>query len=98
MFLDEPSSFTIRFPFLAAADFRFLTVGLRKRLGREYIRRDNPVADALLSKMRYNERVAVKREFLRLSVRLELDEAKQRLLVGLFETYLRLSEEEERQL
>ncbi|OQP21013.1 transposase [Geobacillus zalihae] len=28
-------------------------------------------------------------------VRLELDEAKQRLLFGFFETYLRLSEEEE---
>ena len=31
-------------------------------------------------------------------VRLELDEAKQRLLFGFFETYLRLSEEEEAKL
>ncbi|PJW16191.1 transposase [Geobacillus sp. WSUCF-018B] len=32
---------------------------------------------------------------MRMLVRLELDEAKQRLLFGFFETYLRLSEEEE---
>jgi len=31
-------------------------------------------------------------------IRLELDEAKQRLLLGFFETYLRLFEEEEIQL
>ncbi|ATA58776.1 hypothetical protein GS458_0314 [Geobacillus stearothermophilus] len=37
----------------------------------------------------------MKKEFLRMLVRLELDEAKQRLLFGFFETYLRLSEEEE---
>nr|WP_216366391.1 Rpn family recombination-promoting nuclease/putative transposase [Geobacillus sp. BMUD] len=97
---DEPSSFTIQFPFLTVVDFRFLTVELRKLPWREYIRRDNPVAAALLSKMGYNEseRVVVKKEFLRMLVRLELDEAKQRLLFGFFETYLRLSEQEELEL
>ncbi|EQB94247.1 transposase [Geobacillus sp. A8] len=94
---DEPSSLVVQFPFLTVLDFRFLTVELRKLPWREYIRRDNPVAAALLSKMGYNEeeKVEVKKEFLRMLVRLELDEAKQRLLFGFFETYLRLSEEEE---
>ncbi len=31
-------------------------------------------------------------------VRMELDEAKQRLLIGFFETYVKLSEEEEQKL
>ncbi|KMY59734.1 Rpn family recombination-promoting nuclease/putative transposase [Geobacillus sp. FSL K6-0789] len=97
---DEPSSLVVQFPFLTVLDFRFLTVELRKLPWREYIRRDNPVAAALLSKMGYNEseKVEVKKEFLRMLVRLELDEAKQRLLFGFFETYLRLSEAEEIQL
>ncbi len=90
-------SFTVSFPFLTVLDFRFLTVELSKLPWREYIRHDNPVAAALLSKMGYNEdeKVEVKKEFLRMLTRLELDEAKQRLLFGFFETYLRLSEEEE---
>ncbi|ADU92847.1 Rpn family recombination-promoting nuclease/putative transposase [Geobacillus sp. Y412MC52] len=94
---DEPSSFTVEFPFLTVLDFRFLTIELRKLPWREYIRHDNPVAAALLSKMGYNEdeKVEVKKEFLRMLIRLELDEARQRLLFGFFETYLRLSEEEE---
>ncbi|MFC0297657.1 Rpn family recombination-promoting nuclease/putative transposase [Geobacillus jurassicus] len=97
---DEPSSWRMQFPFLKVLDFRFLTVELRKLPWREYIRHDNPVAAALLSKMGYNEdeKVEVKKEFLRMLVRLELDEAKQRLLFGFFETYLRLSEEEETKL
>ncbi|MED4269589.1 Rpn family recombination-promoting nuclease/putative transposase [Geobacillus stearothermophilus] len=97
---DEPSSLVVQFPFLTVLDFRYLTVELCKLPWRAYIRHDNPVAAALLSKMGYNEeeKVEVKKEFLRMLVRLELDEAKQRLLFGFFETYLRLSEAEEIQL
>ncbi|AEV19699.1 UNVERIFIED_ORG: putative transposase/invertase (TIGR01784 family) [Anoxybacillus amylolyticus] len=45
-----------------------------------------------------SEKVELKKEFLRMLVRLELDEARQRLLLGFFETYVKLSEEEEQQL
>jgi predicted transposase/invertase (TIGR01784 family) len=45
-----------------------------------------------------SERIELKKQFLRMLVRLELDEAKQRLLLGFFETYVRLSDEEEQQL
>ncbi|KAF0993811.1 hypothetical protein BJQ97_00436 [Geobacillus sp. TFV-3] len=48
---DEPSSFTLEFPFLTVLDFHFLTVELRQLPWREYIRQDNPVAAALLSKI-----------------------------------------------
>ncbi|OQP05719.1 transposase [Geobacillus sp. 46C-IIa] len=44
------------------------------------------------------EKVELKKEFLRMLVRLELDEARQRLLLGFFETYVKLTEEEEQQL
>ncbi|KJE29123.1 hypothetical protein LG52_3506 [Geobacillus kaustophilus] len=43
-----------------------------------------------------SERIELKKEFL--LVRLELDEARQRLLLGFFETYVKLSEEDEQQL
>lgn len=45
-----------------------------------------------------SERVELKKQFLRMLVRMELDEAKQRLLFGFFETYVKLSDEEERRL
>jgi predicted transposase/invertase (TIGR01784 family) len=97
---NEPSSFTLQFPFFDVLQFRFLTVELRKQNWRDYIRHDNPIAAALLSKMGYteSERVELKKQFLRMIVRMELDEAKQRLLIGFFETYVRLSDEEEQQL
>ncbi|MFC0297450.1 Rpn family recombination-promoting nuclease/putative transposase [Geobacillus jurassicus] len=99
-FRDEPSVFSIEFPFGEVLHFRFFPVELRKQHWRNYIRRDNPVAAALLSQMGYteSERIELKKEFLRMLVRLELDEARQRLLLGFFETYVKLSEEEEQQL
>lgn len=97
---DEPSSFTLRLPFGNILHFRFFTVELRKQNWRHYIRNDNPIAAALLSKMGYteSERIELKKQFLRMLVRMELDEAKQRLLIGFFETYVQLSDEEEQQL
>ena len=81
-------------------DFHFLILELRKHNWRKYIRSNNPVAAALLSKMGYQkkERVQVKLEFLRMLVRMELDPARTTLLTGFFETYLKLNEEEEKQL
>ncbi|KAF6511850.1 hypothetical protein GS8_819 [Geobacillus stearothermophilus] len=97
---DEPSSFTLQLPFGNILHFRFFTIELRKQNWRNYIRIDNPIAAALLSKMGYteSERIELKKQFLRMLVRLELDEAKQRLLMGFFETYVKLSDEEEQRL
>ncbi|ATA59717.1 transposase [Geobacillus stearothermophilus] len=81
---DEPSSFMLPLPFGNILHFRFFTVALRKQNWRNYIRIDNPIAAALLSKMGYteSERIELKKQFLRMLVRLELDEAKQRLLMA----------------
>ncbi|WP_243292970.1 Rpn family recombination-promoting nuclease/putative transposase [Bacillus sp. FJAT-47783] len=97
---DEPQSFFIQFPFLNVLHFQFLTIELKKQNWRHYIRSENPVASALLSKMGYtkNERIEVKKEFFKMLIRMELDPARQHLIIGFFETYLKLSEQEEEQM
>ncbi|MCL6615806.1 MAG: Rpn family recombination-promoting nuclease/putative transposase [Anoxybacillus ayderensis] len=96
---DEPSSFTLQIPFLHVLQFQFLAVELRKQNWRDYIRSENPIATALLSKMGYNEneRVELKKQFFRMLIRMNVDEAKQRLLIVFFETYVKLTEQEEKQ-
>src|SRR5699024_11883 len=81
--------------------FNFLILELlKKRNWRDYIKSDNPVAAALLSKMGYAEedKVEVKKEFLKMLIRMELDPAKSKFLHDFFETYLKLNEEEEEEL
>lgn len=74
-----------------------MSIHLQSQNWRDYIRSDNPVAAALLSEMGYKkeERVEVKMEFLRMITRMKLDPAKQRLISSFFESYLKLTEEEE---
>src|SRR5699024_1110842 len=73
---------------------------LIKKNWRNFIYSDNPAAAALLSKMGYTEeeRVQVRLEFLRMVSRMELDPAKTQLLYGFFDSYLKLNEEEEKQM
>jgi len=96
----EPSSFEWAFPFLRVLTFRYYVVQLRHKNWRRFIRTKNPVAAALLSSMGYykKERVTVKLEFLRMVTRLELDPARMKLLTVFFETYLPLTEAENKQL
>src|SRR5690625_5538419 len=67
---------------------------------RDYIRSDNPNASSLMRQMGYTkyERVQVKLEFLSMITRMKLDPAKQRLIYGFFESYLKLTNEEEEEL
>ena len=96
----EENQYTMEFPFLNVLTFNYMTLHLRKKNWRNYIRSDNPVAAALLSKMGYTEkeRIQVKKEFLRMITRMKLNPAKERLVYGFFETYLQLTEEEEEEL
>lgn len=77
--------------------FRFYTAELAKKDWREYIRTPNPVAADLLSQMGYNqsERIQVKIEFLRMLVKLEVDPARMQLIIGFFDQYFTLTDEEE---
>jgi predicted transposase/invertase (TIGR01784 family) len=97
---EEPDSFQIGFPFFDVMRFNFYTLELKKRNWRDYLQNDNPAAAALMSKMGYqrNEKVQVKKEFLRMLVRLQLDPARKKLLTGFFEAYLKLNKREEEQL
>ncbi|MGJ9384372.1 Rpn family recombination-promoting nuclease/putative transposase [Salipaludibacillus sp. CF4.18] len=100
MIRDETASFQLSFPFANILDFQFLKLELKKQNWRDYIRTPNPVAAALLSKMGYtkDERVEVKKEFLRMIVKMNIDMARQTLITGFFETYIKLTPSEEEQL
>ena len=97
---NEQNQFTVSFPFFHVLSFQFLMLELRKMDWRSYIHTNNPVAAALLSKMGYTEKekVQVKKEFLRMLVKMELNPAKAELVNGFFETYLSLNESEEEYL
>lgn len=70
---------------------------LSKKNWRAYLKSNNPVAAALLSKMGYSkeEKVEVKKEFLRMITRMELTQAKTRFILGFFDRYLILNKKEE---
>lgn len=55
----EKEGFVVAFPDLHVLTFRFKKLELRKKNWREYIKSDNPVAAALLSKMDYTEKEKV---------------------------------------
>src|SRR5690625_122740 len=93
----EKNEFKIQFPFFHVLTFNFLMLELKKTNWRNYIQTNNPVAAALLSKMSYtqDERIRVKKEFLRMIAKMELDPAKMRYIIGFFERYLSLNKYEE---
>ncbi|GAB2556969.1 RpnC/YadD family protein [Gracilibacillus alcaliphilus] len=97
---EVPTQFNLDFSTSNIIRFQYLQVHFIREDWRKYIRSVNPAATALLSKMGYTrqERVQVKLEFLRMLSRLELDPAKMELLQGFFETYLKLTDEEEVQM
>ncbi|MEI3614071.1 Rpn family recombination-promoting nuclease/putative transposase [Pseudogracilibacillus sp. SO30301A] len=93
----EEDDFNMQFSNLNILRFHYLTLHLRKQNWHKFMKKDNPVSAALLSKMGYSEdeRVQVKLEFMRILTRLKLNEAEHRLLYGFFETYLKLTAKEE---
>ena len=93
----EKNEFKIQFPFFHVLTFNFLILELKKTNWRNYIQTNNPVAAALLSKMGYTreERIQVKKEFLRMIAKMELNPAKMRYIIGFFENYLTLNQHEE---
>ncbi|MGI9952910.1 DUF4351 domain-containing protein [Moorellaceae bacterium AZ2] len=97
---EEPDKHEVAFPFLKVLEFNFYKVQLKKLPWRKYIKSDNPVAAALLSKMDYSprERRRLKIEFTRMVTRMQLDPAKLGLITAIFDTYLGLSPEEEKEV
>lgn len=94
---DEPDIFQLGFSFLDVLKFNFYKLELRKLHWREFIKSDNPVAAALLSKMGYrkDEKVQVRLEFLKMLTRMQLDPARAELIGGFFHSYLKLNKQEQ---
>jgi hypothetical protein len=92
----EPSGYRIRVGDLTVLDFAFRVIQLNRLNWRDYLRRPNPVAAALMTKMRIpaEDRPKVKVEFLRMLATLRLDGARSSLLREFMTRYLRLTSDE----
>ena len=93
----DKSDFVIDFPDLQVLNFNYQIVQLNRLDWRDFLKRENPVAAALMAKMKIDrcDRAKVKAECLRLMMTLQLDPAKMQLISGFVDTYLRLNAEEE---
>jgi predicted transposase YdaD len=90
-------SYKVEFPHLKVLEFNFTAIQLNQLDWRDYLNRSNPVAAALMAKMKIakSDRPKVKAECLRLLVTLKLDPAKSRLISKFVDSYLRLDIKEE---
>jgi predicted transposase YdaD len=93
----DKSNFVIEFPDGQIVNFDYKIVQLNRLHWRDFLQQKNPVAAALMSKMKIDkkDRPTVKAECLRLMVTLKLDRAKMQLISGFVDTYLRLNSSEE---
>jgi hypothetical protein len=93
----EPDTYTVEFPNRKILEFSFESIQLNRLNWRDYLNRPNPIAAALMAKMRIakQDRPKVKAECLRLLVTLRLDPAKTQLISRFVDTYLRLNSNEE---
>jgi hypothetical protein len=93
----DKSDFVIDFPDKQVLKFDYEIVQLNRLNWRDFLQQKNPVAAALIAKMKIDplERPTVKAQCLRLLVTLKLDPAKMQLISGFVDTYLRLSPSEE---
>lgn len=94
----EPDEYRVKFSDLDVLTFRFRVVQLNRLDWRNFIERTNPIAAALMAKMRMDptERPHVKLACLDMLARLQLDPARRALISGFVDTYLRLTIEEEK--
>jgi hypothetical protein len=87
----------IDFPDKQVLNFDYEIVQLNRLNWRDFLQQKNPVAAALMAKMKIDplDRPTVKAQCLRLLVTLKLDPARMQLISGFVDTYLRLSSGEE---
>ncbi len=80
-------------------EFNYQVIQLNRLNWRDFLNQNNPVASALMAKMRIDklDRPKVKAECLRLLVTLKLDPARMQLISGFVDTYLTLNQAEELQ-
>jgi len=93
----EPTFHRVDFPDFRVLEFNYRVIQLNRLNWRDFLRYQNPVASALMAKMKIapSDRPRVKAECLRLMATLQLDRARMKLISGFVDTYLRLNAEEE---
>jgi predicted transposase YdaD len=93
----EPDNYKVELLDRKILEFNFVSIQLNRLNWRDYIDRPNPVAAALMAKMKIakGDRPKVKAECLRLLVTLRLDPGKMRMISKFVDTYLRLNQQEE---
>jgi hypothetical protein len=93
----DKSDFVIDFPDKQVLKFDYEIVQLNRLDWRDFLQQKNPIAAALMAKMKIDksDRPTVKAQCLRLLVTLKLDPAKMQLISGFVDSYLRLNSNEE---
>ncbi len=94
----EPDEYRVEFPDFEVLAFRFRVVQLNRLDWHNFVERTNPIAAALMARMRMEptERPWVKLACLDLLGRLQLDPARRELISGFVDSYLHLTMEEEK--
>lgn len=92
----EPRRYVVTFPGKTVLKFDYTAIQLNRLPWRRFVRQQNPVASALMAKMKMSieERPRVKAECLRLLASLKLDPARTKLIGGFIDSYLKLNAEE----
>jgi len=95
----EPNQYEVSFHDRMVLRFEYTVVQLNLLSWRDFVDSNNPVASALMARMRVSkeERPKVKLECLRLLSRLELDPARSTLIGGFIDSYLKLTKQEMKQ-
>jgi hypothetical protein len=88
-----PSTFSMEFPGFVVIQFAFRAIQLNQLSWKDYAKKRNPAATALMAKMQIpeDERVKVRLECLRLIATLRLDPARSHLIAGFVRTYLQMT-------
>ncbi len=89
----EPDRYRVDFPDFRVLDFAFRAIQLNRLDWRDFVRTPNPVASALMTKMRIapEDRPRVKLECLRMLATLKLDQARSTLIGAFMANYLKLT-------
>jgi hypothetical protein len=89
----EPQTYRVEFRDWSVLAFNYRVIQLNRLNWRDFLEQPNPVASALMAKMKIapQDRPKVKAECLRLLATLSLDPARMQLISGFVDTYLRLN-------
>ncbi len=90
---EEPSEYRVEFPDFKVLTFNFRVVQLNRLAWRDFLDRTSPIVAALMANMAIapDDRPRVKLACLRMLARLQLDPARERLISGFIDEYLRLT-------